>query len=209
MGFTGSFKLKYLRMKYIVVILLFFLSGIIHAQDIQTKSLPVYSVLDYGVRNDGMTMNTQQIQQLIDRVSYLGGGIVYFPPGNYLTGTIYLKSHINFHIESGAVILGSLDIDDYEPVGEEKLNHSARQQRHLIYYLLKHSKGGNLVFARSKPVGEVRWSVKSWAEKWNVDVKPSTGPPPIIRHILISNIMANSDGAIFIDGLKDGYIPSQ
>jgi hypothetical protein len=75
-----------------------------------------------------------------------------------------------------------------------------------INYLLKHSKGGNLVFVRSKPFGEVRWSVKSWAEKWNIDVKPNTGPPAVIRHILISDVIANSDGAIFLDGVKDGFI---
>ncbi len=75
-----------------------------------------------------------------------------------------------------------------------------------INYLLKHSKGGNLLFVRSKPYGEVRWSVKSWAEKWNIDVKPNTGPPAVIRNILISNVIANSDGAIFLDGVEDGYI---
>ena len=75
-----------------------------------------------------------------------------------------------------------------------------------INYILQRSKGGNLVFVRSKPYGEVRWSVKSWAEKWNIDVKPPTGPPPVIRHILISDVVANSDGAIFLDGQEDGYI---
>lgn len=382
-------------MKNLAILFFCFLSVIIYAQDIQTKSLPVYSVVDYGVKNDGTTMNTLKIQQLIDRVSDLGGGIVYFPPGKYLTGTFFLKSHINLQIESGATILGSLNLNDYVPLGEEKLNHSARQERHLINgidlvgvaitgrgmingrgyefwpkdfrtmteieiraaltdsdgfnkrpgtyvylknctdvlvenvqfkdsphhmikvlesrdvkiqgisieqgiyeddgpntdglavsgfnirisdcnfttgddcivigdaehlalsnctfttkesaivvgglkngvisncsildagcainlrpgrgemvenvtisninYILKHSKGGNLVFARSNPI-EVRESVSSWAKKWKVEVKPNTGPPPVIRNILISNVVASSDGAIFLDGLKDGYI---
>ncbi|MDX1701752.1 MAG: right-handed parallel beta-helix repeat-containing protein, partial [Melioribacteraceae bacterium] len=75
-----------------------------------------------------------------------------------------------------------------------------------LNYILKKSEGGNLLFVRSKPYGEVRWSVRSWAETWNIDVKPPTGPPPVIRNILISNIIANSDGAIFLDGQEDGYI---
>ncbi len=119
-------------MKNAIILLFCFLNVIVHAQDTQTNNFPVYNVLEYGVKKDGTTMNTGKIQQLIDDVSDAGGGIVYFPPGKYLTGTIFLKNYINFHIESGATILGSLDIDDYVPVGEEKLNHSARQERHLI-----------------------------------------------------------------------------
>ncbi len=384
------------RLVIFIVVSIFVFNGFVHSQNKSVSSMPVYSVLEYGVKNDGTTLNTEKIQQLIDKVADSGGGIVYFPPGKYLTGTIYLKSYINLQIESGAVILGSLDLDDFEAVEEERLNHSARQQRHLIYgkdltgvaitgrgtidgrgydfwpkdfrtmteievraamtapdgfstrpgtyvrlenctdvliegvqfkdsphhmlkvlqsrdvrihgisieqgiyeddgpntdglavsgfnirisdcnfttgddclviggaehltlnnctfsttesaivlsglkngvisncsmldagsainirpsrgglvenvtisninYILKRSQGGNLLFVRSKPFGEVRWSVKSWAERWNVDVEPRTGPPPVIRNILISNVVANSDGAIFLDGQEDGYI---
>jgi len=379
-----------------IVVILVVLSGFVQAQIKTTSAFPVYSVVDYGVKNDGTTMNTQKIQQLIDKVAGLGGGIIYFPPGQYVTGTIFLKSYINLHLESGAVILGSLNIDDFVPVGKETPSHSARQQRHLIYgnglvgvsitgrgtidgrgyefwpkdfrtmseieiraamtnadgtskrpggyvvlenctdvliqdvqfkysphhmlkvqssknvviqgirieqgmyendgpntdglavsgfnirisdcnfttgddclvigdaehftlsnctfsttesaivlgglkngtisncsifeaggainirpgrgglvenvtisninYKLDRNKGGNLLFARSQSNGEVRESIRSWAEKWNIEVKPPTGNPPVIRHILFSNIVANSDGAIFMDGVEDGFI---
>ena len=113
--------------------LLLFHNKILFAYAVPADTVPIYSVLDYGIKNDGTTMNTSSIQKLIDKVADSGGGIVYFPPGKYLTGTIFLKSYINLHLESGAVILGSLDLDDFEAVEEERLNHSARQQRHLIY----------------------------------------------------------------------------
>jgi len=360
------------------------------------KHSPIYNVLEYHIKNDGESINTAKIQILIDKVADLGGGTIYFPPGKYLTGTFHLRSHINICLESGATIMGSLDINDYVPVGDERPNHSARQQRHLVYgnklvgvsitgrgmidgrgytfwpeqyrtmteieirtamtapdgyntrpgpyvvldsctdvliegiqfkdsphhmlkvlnsrdvtirgisieqgiyeddgpntdglavsgfnirisdcnfttgddclvignaehlavsnctfsttesaivlnglrngvisncsmvdagsafnfrpgrgglvenvsisninYYLKHSKGGNLIFARSQPFGEVRESVRSWAEKWNIEVEPPKGPPPVIRNILISDVVANSDGAIFLDGQEDGYI---
>ena len=80
-------------------------SKFIQAQDKSYHSIPVYSALDYGVINDGITMNTEKIQQLIDKVADLGGGTVYFPPGKYLTGTLFLKSYINLHIESPAPLL--------------------------------------------------------------------------------------------------------
>ena len=121
------------RMQSAIVFVFIMLCGLLQAQENPGSGIPVYNVLNYGVKNDGITMNTVEIQKVIETVSGLGGGMVYFPPGKYLTGTIYLESHINLHIESGAVILGSLDIDDYIPVGKEKPNHSARQERHLIY----------------------------------------------------------------------------
>jgi hypothetical protein len=355
----------------------------------------VYNVLQHGVLPDGETLNTQTLQAVIDQAAEAGGGVVTFPPGRYLTGTIFLKSHVTLRLENGATLLGSLDIDDYVPVGEEKLNHSARQQRHLIYagnaesisiegkgvidgrgpefwpedfrtmseieiraamtlpdgfstrpggyvvisnceyvtirdvifrnsphhmmkvlncenvviegisieqgiyeddgpntdglavsgknfrisncafrtgddclvigemehftltnctftttesalvlsglrngvisncsifdagsaftirvgrgavvenvvvsninYLLERQQGGNLVFARSKPI-EVRESVRSWAERWGVDIRPSTEPPAIIRNLAFSNISATADGCIFMDGLPERWI---
>ena len=100
----------------LLIACLFSLSGFAQAQH-GSNSIPVFPVLDYGIKNDGTTLNTDKIQQLIDKVADLGGGIIYFSPGKYLTGTIFLKSHINLHIESGAAILGSLDIDDFVPIG--------------------------------------------------------------------------------------------
>ena len=42
-----------------------------------------------------------------------GGGTVYFPAGRYVSGTLYLKSHVGLHIESGAVLEGSKNLKDY------------------------------------------------------------------------------------------------
>ncbi len=42
------------------------INGFIQAQTKSSDTIPVYSVLDYGVINDGTTMNTEKIQQLID-----------------------------------------------------------------------------------------------------------------------------------------------
>lgn len=41
------------------------------------------SVKDFGAKGDGLTIDTTAIQAAINRVAFLGGGQVYFPPGTY------------------------------------------------------------------------------------------------------------------------------
>lgn len=65
-------------------------------------------VLSFGARGDGVSLDTQAIQKAID-----AGGVVNFPPGTYRTGTIYLRSNGGLHLETGAVILGSSNPEDY------------------------------------------------------------------------------------------------
>jgi polygalacturonase len=43
------------------------------------------------------------------------GGLVYFPPGDYLSGSIRLKSNVTLYLEAGATIWGSCDLADYNP----------------------------------------------------------------------------------------------
>lgn len=75
--------------------------------------LAAKSILDYGARPDGKTMNTNAIQRAIDEVFQAGGGLVYAPPGTFLIGGIELKSRVTLYLEAGCVLLGSKSIDDY------------------------------------------------------------------------------------------------
>lgn len=72
-----------------------------------------HSILDYGAVADGKTMNTKAIQRAIDEVSRAGGGLVYAPPGTFLTGGIEIKSRVTLFLEAGCVLLGSPSISDY------------------------------------------------------------------------------------------------
>ena len=42
-----------------------------------------------------------------------GGGTVEVPAGKYLTGSIYLKDDIDFHVGAGAELVASTDREDY------------------------------------------------------------------------------------------------
>lgn len=79
------------------------------------------NVLACGVVGDGRTNNTGAIKRAIDEAERQGGGTIYFPPGEYLTGTIELKDDMTLYLDSGAVILGSADPADYPMITTEEL----------------------------------------------------------------------------------------
>ena len=93
------------------------------AVSIQARNV---SVLETGAVSDGKTLCTAQIQKAIDLCSESGGGQVVFPQGTFLTGTIYLKDHVELYLERGSRILGSLEIPGDYPkralVYAEKVN---------------------------------------------------------------------------------------
>ncbi len=75
-------------------------------------------VTDFGARGDGLTLNTRCLQAAIDSAAqrYIRTSsfqTLLFPAGQYVTGTLYLKSGVNLHLDSGAVLLGSLNPFDY------------------------------------------------------------------------------------------------
>ena len=75
----------------------------------------VCDVRDYGASGNGRAKDTQAIQKAIEACAQKAG-VVYFSPGNYLTGAITLRSNITLHIEAGATLLGSPDAADYPMV---------------------------------------------------------------------------------------------
>jgi polygalacturonase len=73
----------------------------------------VYNIRDFGAESDGDTLCTQAIQNTVDQCAKDGGGTVLFPPGIWLTGTVYLESHVTIRLENGCTVLGSKDKSHY------------------------------------------------------------------------------------------------
>lgn len=67
-----------------------------------------------GAVADGRTLNTTAIQHAIDSIAATGGGMVVVPTGEFLTGTIHLRSNIDFHLNRGAILKGSAKLEDYK-----------------------------------------------------------------------------------------------
>src|ERR1039457_6634829 len=64
----------------------------------------VFNVMDYGAHNDGSAPATEAIRSAIQAAKTAGGGTVYFPAGNYVTGPIELVSNLVLHIDAGATL---------------------------------------------------------------------------------------------------------
>ncbi len=75
----------------------------------------LYDVRDFGAKADGQTLATQAIQAAIDKCAAAGGGTVYLPPGSFLSGTIYMKTGVTLHLDTGCTLLGSTSLNDYPP----------------------------------------------------------------------------------------------
>lgn len=92
----------------------------------QQQSLPVIqqvkfkkdttSIISFGAKGDGITLNTQSINKTIASVSQKGGGVVLIPSGLWLTGPIELKSNVNLHLKRDAILQFTDDFNQYKLV---------------------------------------------------------------------------------------------
>ena len=75
------------------------------------KETCAVDVRAFGAAGDGVTDDTRAIQTAIHCLPE--GGRLHVPAGTYLTGPLFLKSHMTLEIAEGAVLLGSTDRADY------------------------------------------------------------------------------------------------
>ena len=71
------------------------------------------NVRAFGATGDGKTKETVAFQKALDACATVGGGEVIVPAGDYLIGSIDLKSNTTLRLEAEAKLLGSPDLDDY------------------------------------------------------------------------------------------------
>lgn len=72
-----------------------------------------FDISQHGAISDGTTVNTKAIQTVIDQCEAAGGGTVVVPKGEFVTGSLFLKPSVNLELLDGAVLEGSIDINDY------------------------------------------------------------------------------------------------
>ncbi len=91
-----------------------------------------YNILNFGAKADGKTLNSAALQKTVDLCAEEGGGKIVFPKGEYVLGTVFLKSNIHIVLEKDAIILGSENFADYAP--EEELDYPLYQDSSHSYF---------------------------------------------------------------------------
>lgn len=83
-----------------------------------------YWITEYGAVADGVTNCAAAIQAAVDAAAQAGGGRVMVPAGRFLSGSVMLRSHVELHLCSGAVLQSSLRPEDIRP-----FRHAGRRRR--------------------------------------------------------------------------------
>ncbi|HET6994695.1 MAG TPA: glycosyl hydrolase family 28 protein [Chitinophagaceae bacterium] len=82
-------------------------------KDDKLEGARIYNVRDHGAKGDGKILDTVAIQSAIDKCSSEKGGTVLIPAGEFLAGTLELKSNVTLHIAASGKLLGSPKREDY------------------------------------------------------------------------------------------------
>jgi polygalacturonase len=73
----------------------------------------LYNIRDFGAVGDGATLDTTAVQSAIDTCTRERGGTVLVPAGDFLIGTVELKSNVTLHLVPQGRLLGSPRRADY------------------------------------------------------------------------------------------------
>lgn len=148
-----------------------------------------FNVAKYGAKGDGKTLNTHAIQKAIDDCAKKGGGIVIFNPGEYLTGSVFVKKGVNLRIDKGVTILGSQDIKDYKVIDTRVAGIEMEWPAALINVLDQEDamiSGKGLINAQGKVFWDYYWNLRREYEpkglRWIIDYDARRP-----RTILVSN----------------------
>jgi Glycosyl hydrolases family 28 len=73
-----------------------------------------YNIADFGAVGDGTTLNTAAVQKAIDTCTNENGGTVLVPAGDFVIGTVELKSNVTLQIAAKGRLVGSARTEDYK-----------------------------------------------------------------------------------------------
>ncbi len=84
------------------------------------------NVMQFGADATGSVSSTAALQRAIDACAESGGGRVLFPPGVYLTGTLWMRSNVTLEVEAGATLAAHAEVAAF-PIWHSKWEgkHSA------------------------------------------------------------------------------------
>jgi polygalacturonase len=87
-----------------------------------------YLATNFGVHTDSTKLQTEAIQNVIDKAEEAGGGTIVLPKGTFLSGALFFKPKTKLLLQEGAILKGSDDIAHYP------LLPSRMEGQNLMYY---------------------------------------------------------------------------
>lgn len=154
-----------------------------------------FDVKQHGAVGDGKSLDSPSINRAISACAAAGGGVVYVPPGSYLSGTVVLQSNVTLYLEAGATILGSKNLADYSPKEGPRLKGDANQ-KHLIF--ARDAQNVGLAGpGRIDGQGSAFWvpsgrtpppPAESWRDVATYDWKPLDRPSPLLEFYNCTNL---------------------
>ena len=77
---------------------------------------PVFTITDYGAKDDPTVSNTDAFRRAIADCQKAGGGIVRVPAGHFLTGPIDMVDNMTLQVDRGAVVLFETNRAEYPDI---------------------------------------------------------------------------------------------
>ncbi len=112
-------------------IILFFLFLLSFNTEMHANKRKDYLITDFGAVADGKTVNTKAIQKAIDAANKNKGGRVIVSKGNFLSGSLVLKDNVELFFEEGAILLGSINPNDYPKYNDARALIIAHAQKNI------------------------------------------------------------------------------
>ena len=113
----------------------------------------VKNIADYTVDNTGATLVTSKVQSAINAASGATQNILYFPPGKYLVGELWLKSNMTVYLAGGAILYGSNSTGDFN-TGSGGVNIEGCSHGMIRMYQIQNTKvlGRGVIDANGKSI---------------------------------------------------------
>jgi polygalacturonase len=106
-----------------------FLAAMTTAGAAVTATADVCDVRHFGVLGGRELLQTARFQAALDACSKAGGGTVYVPAGDYLSGGLFLPSRVSLYLEAGATLYASTKPEDYQDHAPQLI--TARGAEHI------------------------------------------------------------------------------
>lgn len=165
----------------------------------------IFDVTVYENQVDEKGLWTKAVQAAVNDCHAQGGGRVYFPAGEYVLGTVFLKSNVTIEIAKGAMIGGAPSFYDYQP--QEKIDYPLYQDASHSYFDCSMFVGRNC--DNIAIIGEGAIDMRSVWDEDNVRDIVHRGPKCIAlkecNHVEVSGLRIDNvtDLAVYFAGCED------